>query len=127
MKPKRSRQLCGSYLRLIDVSIFNPLLHVGQGTDVHWGVREGSMDPREAKDGQPRVNQRNEQEVPVIGCSLHQPEMRFLLTAITPGAHCNKLPLLNLSSNAKHQSALPCTERFHTPPALQPALHEHER
>lgn len=77
------------------------------------------MDPREAEDGQPCVNQRNEQEVPVISCSLHQPEMRFLLTAVTTSANCNRLLLLNLSSNAKYQSALPRTERFHTPPALQ--------
>lgn len=120
------RQLHSSYLRLIYVSIFNPLLHVGQSADVHWGVREGSMDPREAKDWQPRVNQSNEEEVPVIGCSLHQPETRFLLTAVTLSANCNRLLFLNLSSNAKRWSTLPCTKWFHTS-ALQPALHEHKR
>lgn len=63
----------GLYLRLIDVSTLHPLLHVGQGPDVHGGMREGRVDPGQAENREPRVDQGHQQQVPVIGCALHQP------------------------------------------------------
>lgn len=58
------------------MSTLHPLLHVGQGPDVHGGMREGRVDPGQAEDRQPRVDQRHKQQVPVIGCALHQPGTR---------------------------------------------------
>lgn len=65
-------------LRLIDVPMLHSLLHVGQSSNVHWGVWEGSMDPGHAEYRQSGVNQCHKKEIPVIRRAFHQPVGRKL-------------------------------------------------
>lgn len=61
-----------SHSRLIYVPVLHTLLHMSQCPNVQWGVGVGGMDPGHPKQRQPHVDDGNEQEVPVVGCALHQ-------------------------------------------------------
>lgn len=55
------------------MSEVDALLQIGHGFDVQRRMRQSSMNPRKAEQGQDKVDQRHRQEVPVVGGSFLEP------------------------------------------------------
>lgn len=64
----------GSELHLVDVSLVDALLDVGQAAHVQRRVRQGGVHPRKAEDRQESRHHGHDEQIPVIGRTFFQPE-----------------------------------------------------